>query len=226
MIRAFPDLYPGELMYSGYARYARCVGYPNLKSVMGELFGSRHIIASIPFASHLDYFVAHQPYIRRFTAESLIAEHTLLPFFTPFFPPERIKQLQVDMRGANGPGIFMRAGLMASVVPSPLHLRYCPDCAREDESRFGEKYWHRHHQIPGVCICHVHKVWLEHSDVQIHDRKTRHRFIAADEALRLLTSSRSLDTSLLCDTLLFPRDAQRDVAATSIKRKERSLMRR
>lgn len=203
MIRAFPDLHPDELMYSGYARYARRVGYPNLKNIMGELFGSQQIIASVPFSSHLDYFMAHQPYPNRFTAESLIAEHTLLPFFTPFIPPERIQQLKVDMRGANGPSLFMRIGLMASVVPSPMYLRYCPDCAREDERRFGEKYWHRHHQIPGVSVCHVHEVWLENANVQIHDRKTRHKFIAAEEALQLVAASRPIDASLLCEILLF-----------------------
>lgn len=203
MIRAFPDLFPGELLYSCCARCARRVGYPNLKNVMDELFGSRHIIASVPFASHLDYFVAHQPYTDRFTAESLIAEHTHLPFYTPFLPRERAEQLQMDMRGANGPGIYMRVGLMATNVPPPSHLRYCPECAREDELRFGEKYWHRDHQIPGVSVCCLHKVWLERSDVQIQDRKTRHRFVAAEEALRLSNASRSIDTSFLCDTLLF-----------------------
>jgi hypothetical protein len=203
MIRAFPDLHPGELIYSGYARYARRVGYPNLKNMMDELFGTRHTIASVPFASHLDYFVAHQPYTDRFTAESLIAEHTHLPFYTPFLPRERAEQLQMDMRGANGPGIYMRVGLMATNVPPPSHLRFCPECAREDELRFGEKYWHRDHQIPGVSVCCLHKVWLERSDVQIQDRKTRHRFVAAEEALRLSNASQSIDTSFLCDTLLF-----------------------
>jgi hypothetical protein len=204
MIRAFPDLYPGELMYSGYARYARRVGYPNLKNVMDELFGSQHIIASIPFASHLDYFVAQQPQVNRFTAELLIAEHTLLPFYTPFLPRKRTEQLKMDMRRANGPGIYMRVGLMASTIPSPLHLRYCPECTREDEMLFGEKYWHRNQQIPGVSVCHLHKVWLEHSSVQIHDRKTRHKFIAAEGALRPLRSSSAIETSSrLYDTLLF-----------------------
>jgi hypothetical protein len=207
MICTFPDLYPGELLYSGYARYALRVRYPNLKNMMDELFGSQHIIASISFASHLDYFVAHQPHIHRFTAETLIAEHTLLPFYTPFLPRERAEQLQMDMRGANGPGIYMRVGLMASTVPSALYLRYCPNCAREDEMHLGEKYWHRIHQVPGVFVCHLHKVWLEHSNVQIHDRKTRHRFIAAEDALRSFSSSRSIDpSSPLCDLLLFIAD--------------------
>lgn len=206
MIRAFPDLHPSELLYSGNARCARRMGYPNLKNVMGELFGSRHVIASIPFASHLDHFVAHQPYAHRFTVESLIAEHTLLPFYTPFLPRGRAEQLRMDVRMSNGPGIYMRVGLMASTVPSSLHLQYCPECAREDERLFGEKYWHRDHQIPGVSVCHLHKAWLEHSNVQIHDRKTRHQFIAAEEALRLLPSSRAIDSSRLCDTLLFIAD--------------------
>jgi Tn7-like transposition protein D/TniQ len=204
MIRAFPDLHQGELMYSGYARHARRVGYPNLKNVIDELFGSRQIIASIPFSSHLDYFITHQPCAERFTAESLIAEHTLLPFYAPFLPLERTQQLQMDMREANGPGIYMRVGLMASMVPSNQYLQYCPECAKEDQIRFGETYWHRHHQIPGVLVCHIHNVWLDQSNVQVHNRKTRHQFVASEEALQPLLSPRAIDTSTsLCDTLLF-----------------------
>jgi len=147
MIKAFPDLYPDELMYSAFARHARRMDYPNLKNVTEELFGSRQIIASVPFLSHLDYFVAHQPYADRFTAASLIYEHTLLPFYASFLLQERVQQLLMDMREANGPSIYMRIGLMATTVPSPSQLLYCPDCSREDETQFGEKYWHRLHQI-------------------------------------------------------------------------------
>jgi hypothetical protein len=204
MIIEFPDLYPGELLYSGYARCAYRLRYPNLKNVTNELFGNPHIIASIPFASHLQYFVAHQPVADRFTTASLIAEHSLLPFYTPFLPPDRIQQLHMDMCGTNGPGVYMRVGLMASIVPSPQYLQYCPECAKEDQMRFGEIYWHRHHQVPGVFVCHIHNVWLEQSDVRVHDRKTRHQFIAAEEALRPLRSPRAIDTSSrLYDTLLF-----------------------
>lgn len=204
MIVAFLDLHPGELLYSGYARYAYRLRYPNLKNVTNELFGTPHIIASVPFASHLQYFVAHQSVENRFTTDSLIAEHTLLPFYAPFLPPDRIQQLHMDMCGTNGPGIYMRIGLMASIVPSPEYLQYCPECAKEDQTRFGEMYWHRQHQVPGVFICHIHSVWLEQSNVRVHDRKTRHQFIAAEAALRPLRFPREIDTSSrLCDTLLF-----------------------
>ncbi len=171
MIVAFLDLHPGELLYSGYARCAYRLRYPNLKNVTNELFGNPHIIASVPFASHLQYFVAHQPVADRFTTDSLIAEHTLLPFYAPFLPPNRIQRLHMDMCSTNGPGIYMRVGLMASIVPSPEYLQYCPECAKEDQTRFGEMYWHRQHQVPGVFICHIHNVWLEQSNVRVHNRK-------------------------------------------------------
>jgi len=204
MIYAYPDLRPDELLYSGHARYAHRVQYPNLKNITDELFGSRHIIASIPFASCLEYFVAQQPQSDRFTTDSLLAEHTLLPLYSPFLPQERIQQLNRDICGTNGPGVYMRVGLMASSVPSPQYLQYCPECAREDQMKFGEVYWHRHHQIPGVFMCHIHNVWLEHSSVQIQNRKTRHQFVAAEEVLRLVHSSRPIEApSNLFNTLLF-----------------------
>ena len=160
MIYNYPDLYTDELLYSGHARYAHRIRYPNLKNIMNELFGSRHIIASIPFASHLQYFVAQQPQADRFTTDLLIAEHTLLPFYSPFLPQARVQQLNKDMCGTNGPGIYMRVGLMASIVSSPQYLQYCPECARNDRMQFGEMYWHRLHQVPGVFVCHIHKCGL------------------------------------------------------------------
>lgn len=204
MIRTFPDLHPDELLYSGYARCAYRLRYPNLKNVTDELFGSHHVIASVPFASHLQYFVAHQPVVNRFTADSLVAEHTLLPFYAPFLPPDRVRQLRLDICDKNGSRVYLRVGLMASIVPSPQYLQYCPECAKEDQRCSGEMYWHRHHQIPGVLVCHIHKVWVEQSNVRVHDRKTRHEFIAAEETLRPLHSSRRIDTaSSLGNTLLF-----------------------
>ena len=219
MIHNYPDLYTDELLYSGHARYAHRIRYPNLKNITNELFGSRHIIASIPFASHLQYFVAQQPQADRFTTDLLIAKHTLLPFYSPFLPQDRVQQLNRDMCGTNGPGIYMRVGLMASIVSSPRFLQYCPECVREDLMHVGEIYWHRHHQIPGVLVCHVHKVWLEQSSVLAFDRKTRHQFIAAEEVLRPLSPPRSVDmSSNLNSTLLFIADGaawllqQRDIS--------------
>ena len=56
-------------------------------------------------------------------------------------------------------------GLMATRGPVLKALRYCPACVNRERSRFGEAYWHRSHQFPGVLICTEHKAWLEESEV-------------------------------------------------------------
>ena len=35
-------------------------------------------------------------------------------------------------------------------------VNICPVCMQEDQRQFGEPYFHRSHQLPGVCICPAH----------------------------------------------------------------------
>lgn len=39
-------------------------------------------------------------------------------------------------------------------------LRFCPKCIEYDIRVFGEPYWHRKHQVPGVTVCSIHKISL------------------------------------------------------------------
>jgi len=75
------------------------------------------------------------------------------------------------------------AGLMASRVPLPQWLRFCPQCVQEDRRKFGECYWHRVYQIPGVEICPLHKVWVRNSAVPAQNVQTRYEFISAENAI-------------------------------------------
>src|SRR5260370_16965672 len=93
-------------------------------------------------------------------------------FFGRFFSSERQIRLGQDMGSKNGPAIHMRAGLMASHVSLPQWLRFCSRCVEEDRRRFGECYWHRIHQVPGVEICPLHKVWVRNSAVRMQNVQT------------------------------------------------------
>ena len=183
MIGALPALYPGELLYSLCARYCNRMQYPSKRSVVQELFGTGNVIASVGLPSHIDDFVAALPPGHPYTAEYLIDNHTLLPFYGPFLPPERLCHLRQDMRGRNGPALHMRAGLMASRVPLPLSLRFCPQCVEEDRRKFGECYWHRIHQAPGVEICPLHKLPVRNSSAHARNVQTRYEFIPAESAV-------------------------------------------
>ena len=44
--------------------------------------------------------------------------------------------------------------------------RLCIQCAREDRSRWGESYWHREHNLPGVLFCVAHHRMLREVDLR------------------------------------------------------------
>ncbi len=183
MIGIFLDPYPGEIIYSTIARNAAALNYPNLRSVGVTYFGDPQVIATVALPCRMEYLVTHLPPGSVHTVDTFIDEHTLLPFFTPFLPPMRNTMLRDDMRGTRGMGVHMRAGVMASTVPMPSALRLCPICAEEDKKQYGECFWHRQHQVPGVYVCSKHQVWLEVSSVHIANRQTRHTYITAESGM-------------------------------------------
>jgi len=203
VIGSFPDFYPDEIFYSAMSRFAVSMHYPNLRDVIEEVFGSQQLIATLYFPSHQDALVTRLPPNSVYTADSLINQHTLLPFFAPFLPPDRLGKLKENMRGAGGPAGHMRAGTMASIVPLTAVLRYCPECVREDRAQLGECYWHRLHQVPGVLVCPDHDVWLESSEVAVRHQVRRMAYISAEEALISLPTARQVPTTSVGEILHF-----------------------
>lgn len=60
------------------------------------------------------------------------------------------------------------------------YMRYCPLCAAIDRKKYGETYWHRKHQLPGVEICLEHRCRLEDSSVGITVESQRFKLIHAE----------------------------------------------
>ncbi len=184
MIGVFPDPHPDEIFYSICARLCKRAGYSKYRIAMQDLFGCEAVVASVTLPSHLDDLVARLAPGSEYTSDYLLVEHTLLPFYSPFLPSERVSRLRQDMCGRKGPAIHMRSGVMASRVPLPGWLRFCPQCVAEDRNRFGECYWHRVHQISGVELCPFHEVYLQNSDVPASNKRTRHEYVAAEHSLQ------------------------------------------
>ncbi len=169
MIGFFPDPYPDELLYSVCARFADRVQYRGKSSVIRELFGTRNAVAIVDFPCRLGHLVDILPSGHHYTVDRFIDDHTLLPFYSPFCPPQRINQVREDMRGSNGCRIYGRLGIL---VNRPADwLQFCPICVNNDIQKFGECYWHRVHQLPGVKVCPIHGVFLEESQAHKTSRK-------------------------------------------------------
>lgn len=188
MISCFPDPYPDELLYSLCARYAERVRFPSEKAVIHELFGEEAAVAIVDLPSNLGRLVSSLPKDQLYTIESLVNKHTLFPFFAPFLDPTQAQQVMADMEATKGPTIHSRSGIMASKVQPPTRFKFCPLCAEHDKKEFGEYYWHRLHQIPGVEVCFEHNVRLVNSRVRIQNPQLRYRFVSAEEGIRLSKS--------------------------------------
>lgn len=167
MIGFFPELYEDELLYSACARYAERVKYPNKQSALIEILGKRGLSATVDFPTRLDYFVSIFPPGSQHTAEQLIDENTLLPFYEPFLPSSRAELVRQEMKdNTKDNNLRSRIGTTIRQVQMPDCLRFCPLCVEEDKKRYEETYWHRLHQLPGILICHIHRCFLENSSVQ------------------------------------------------------------
>jgi Tn7-like transposition protein D/TniQ protein len=196
MIGFFPDPYPDELFYSICARYSRRVGYHSYTHATYDLFGAR-ILVAIALPSNLNHLISALPPGHRYTVDRLIDAHTLLPFYAPFLPQERVVKVRENMaEDSGGKRTHSLAGVLFCGNSQYETFRYCPACVTEDRRRYGEAYWHRAHQAPRVIVCPHHAVWLEPSDIYLHFRDRRKSISTAEEAVgqvpaRLLSTDES-----------------------------------
>lgn len=58
-------------------------------------------------------------------------------------------------------------GIYQSSSMDARRLRYCPQCFDEDIATYGEPYWHRLHQIPGIAVCPRHGCWLADTEITL-----------------------------------------------------------
>lgn len=167
MIGAFPDLYPDEMLVSGWARYEAWVCYPNRRALLDELFGNATAPVAFDIPGRLGHFVAALPLEHSAASvEKLLAEHTLFPYYAAFLPQAQQEAVSKRLRNEPGGRLYDQLGLGGRrLLQLPQSWRYCPICVAADRATFGEAYWHRIHQAAGVEVCPHHAVWLKTSEI-------------------------------------------------------------
>lgn len=177
MLHYLPIPRPDELLYSIFARYAVHTGIVSPKQCLDKLFNCRTVVATVDLPSHLDAFLNNAAHLWDISIEDLIYRHTLFPLYAPFVPDERRRGAISHMRGSSGGAQHMELGVAASIVKTPVYMRYCPACLIEQQSLYGEYYWRRAWQAAGVKICALHGSLI---DTGIRFRPTeRHRYVPA-----------------------------------------------
>lgn len=178
----FPFLYKDELLYSILARYHKYSGNDNYKTTMNEIFSSKNVCATVLFPTHLNMLSQQLATSETYSSSYLIEYHTFLPYYAPFVPKKRHKEIKRMMSDIKGGYIYMKLGKVASTVKSPKYLSYCLKCIEEDQTKNGEAYWHRTHQVEGVQLCPKHHTWLIESEVPYSMRKNKQELITIDQS--------------------------------------------
>lgn len=103
-------------------------------------------------------------------------------------------------------------GIYQSSSMDARRLRYCPQCFDEDIATYGEPYWHRLHQIPGIAVCPRHGCWLADTEITLTGHRHNLLFPALPDCHLLPTpdttptAAQKTFAALMQDALTAPYD--------------------
>lgn len=163
MICYFPTAYPDELLYSQLSRYYAKSGYLTYICAAEDLFQQKTVRPNMEFITPLTSAAA-ELVTRKIPMDAVIQRHTMFPYYGQFLPMERRQkafQALVSMQRDYYNSLPLPKGKTAA----DRCLRYCPLCAEQDRSNYGETYWHRIHQMLGMNVCPTHGCYLLNSDI-------------------------------------------------------------
>ena len=194
MIGFFTDPFPDELLYSACARYHRKVRHISKATTSLYLFGTERTKMVVDFPTRLGHLAAQLP-SHTYSVDILIDDNTLLPVFLPFTGAKQVEKLRGFMDGQGGMGIHGKIGLLTSGIRLK-NLRFCVACAAEDQTSYGQAYWHRLPQVPGVEVCPTHSLYLCESDVPMRSSSSYQGLLTAKEAIANLPPDRKTPRTL------------------------------
>ena len=178
---------PDECSYSFLCRCA--VRIPNVSSnrVISALFGKQHLLSQYVFKAFrtmdIQRWFGNDP---KWSRESFMTGNSCMPYCSIMFSD---KYLSIFLDSIERKPVLHRVEEMQVTRASGFNafrykrLRYCPACAVNDLRTYGEQYWHRLPQLPGIMVCPEHGLEIMESDYDF--RYIAHRFVPASYAIRI-----------------------------------------
>src|SRR5699024_11051522 len=116
------------------------------------------VIPSLEIGSHFDALA--QQIGNRYSVESLLAKHTIYPFYAPFLSKQRQQEILWDVQG-DGKGLYTRLRMIAGGICKKDGLYYCLQCAYCHIARSGEPYSHGAYPLQFMDLCAHHYFQLK-----------------------------------------------------------------
>lgn len=186
-LKFFPAPYPDECYYSIFCRYFARSGSTSNKRTIFELFGEAQSLAAFVFLPRrlelVDIWLGIDSPVKR---EKLALDNSCYAYFSVAFTRQLYEGMERKIKTGK-PDRSLERRIIQKCRRShwPERLRYCPDCVREDMEKYGETYWHRMPQLPGVEYCLKHGTPIQDSEVTF--RQITMAFYPASHTLQCLT---------------------------------------
>lgn len=175
----FPTPYSDECLYSIFCRYYVRSGISSPTVATKLFFGcDKSLLASTVYfprkLERLNYWVDPDSGI---TGKKLICEHTAYPYHSISYVNDIYRRMEGAIQGGMPPdgidALVRRMIGKCKYAFTGQYLRYCPECAKEDIEKYGETYWHRLPQMPGVKLCPKHRCSIKNSSVSFERMRVR-----------------------------------------------------
>ena len=154
---------PEETVYSVLSRALYCNGRPYGKTLK-ELTRTRQATSLFSVFPPIIFHISEQvhPHHPWSSIECILKNHTTLPYFIYFSPPEYRSHI---FNNCNSLKFIedLHKTLGLTVYPyraSPSCPQFCTLCLIEDLNQVGFSFYHREHQLPGVNTCWKHRCTL------------------------------------------------------------------
>lgn len=153
-----PNPYPDEILGSWLARCALHNGSGAWRVALESAgIGPKQ---QSPFFNHVDFTPEFEALLKALQTKYDVAITNLstVPYFSALSGAENTR-----VPGATNflmPTSVNRPAQSLVNLRRPLIPWFCPLCTLDDLARCGETYWHRSHQLPTLCYCHLHSTPL------------------------------------------------------------------
>lgn len=114
------------------------------------------------------------------SAEEIIRERTVLPFYFPYRPAIDAENAMSAVAMGGLGSIKGKLGILASRFGASHPLKACQQCMIQDLDVHHVSYWHRNHQWPGCWICPDHGCTLQFARAKVNMAGRFHWFLPAD----------------------------------------------
>lgn len=151
---------PDESFFSICSRFSFLLGSINPATTLRFLFNNPRNNVAHDFPQNLDA-LKHGISSLLGDPESIIRNHTILPFFPPFQSTEHIYEAIYALRAPVLGSIKYQLGLLTGRFGAEHPLKACSACMQQDIDSHGVAYWHLTHQYPGLIICPTHDIRLQ-----------------------------------------------------------------